>query len=63
MDWILLAQGREEWRAVTNRVLKLWVSKNIRNFLSGLATVSISRSTQFHAVSLLLLRFISISIV
>jgi hypothetical protein len=25
MDWIDLAQDRDQWRAIVNRVMKLWV--------------------------------------
>jgi hypothetical protein len=34
MDWIHLAQDREQWRALVNTVTNLWVRQNVGNFLS-----------------------------
>jgi hypothetical protein len=41
MDWIHLAQGRNQWRALTNTLLNLPVPENFRIFLSSCATVEI----------------------
>jgi hypothetical protein len=35
MDWIDLAQGRDQWRALVNTALKLRVPSNAGKFLSS----------------------------
>jgi hypothetical protein len=35
MDWIDLAQDRNQWRALVNTVMNLWVPKDAAKFLSG----------------------------
>jgi hypothetical protein len=35
MDWIHLAQDRDQWRALLNTVVKLLVSESAGNFLSS----------------------------
>ena len=35
IDWIDLAQDRDRWRAVVNRVKNLWGPQNWRNFLTS----------------------------
>jgi hypothetical protein len=49
MDWIDLAEDRDQWRALVNTVMNLWVPKNII-FLSSCATGGFSRRTQLHRV-------------
>jgi hypothetical protein len=46
MDWIHLAWDRDQWRALVNTVLNLWVPLNVWKFLS-----SFSRRAQLHEVS------------
>jgi hypothetical protein len=51
MDWIDLAQDRDQWMALVNTIMNLWVPKNIGKFLSGRATGGFSTRAQLHGVS------------
>jgi hypothetical protein len=35
MDWIDLAQDGDQWRALVNTVMKLWVPQNVGKFLNS----------------------------
>jgi hypothetical protein len=35
MAWIDLAEGRDQWRALVNTVMNLWVPENAKKFLSS----------------------------
>jgi hypothetical protein len=50
MDWIGLAQDRDQWRTVVSMALNLRVPKNVGKFLSSCTTDSFSRRAQLHEV-------------
>jgi hypothetical protein len=51
MDWIDLAQDRDQWSALLIMVMNLQVPQNIWNFLNSWLTGSFSRRTQLHGLS------------
>jgi hypothetical protein len=48
MNWIDLAQGRDQWRALVNMVMNLRVAYNAEKFLSSRTIGSFSRRAQVH---------------
>jgi hypothetical protein len=46
VDWIDIAQDRDQWRAVVNTILNLWVPQNAGKFLSGCTIGGSSRRDQ-----------------
>jgi hypothetical protein len=43
MDWIGLAQDRDQWRVVVNVVMNVCILQNAGKFLSSCTTSSLSR--------------------
>jgi hypothetical protein len=48
MNWIYLAQDRNQWRALLNTVMNLRVPQNAGNFLSDCTIGGFSRRAQLH---------------
>jgi hypothetical protein len=51
VDWIGLAKDRNRWRALTNSLLKLRVSRDAGILSSVLTSNGLSGSAQLHIVS------------
>jgi hypothetical protein len=51
VDWIVLAQGRDQRRPLVNTVINLRVPRNARKFLSNCITGGFSRRDQLYEVS------------
>jgi hypothetical protein len=51
MDWINLAKNRDQWRALVNTVMNLWVPQNAGKFLRSCIVGGLSRRAQLHEVS------------
>jgi hypothetical protein len=45
-EWIELAQVGIQWRAVLNTIINFLVPRNVGNFLTSRAAISLSRRTQ-----------------
>lgn len=50
IDWIDLAQDMEEWQALVNTVMNLWVPQSAVKLLSRCTTPGFSRRAQLHGV-------------
>jgi hypothetical protein len=48
IDWIDLAQGRDQWKALVNTVMNLRVPLNAGKFLSSCKIGGSSRRVQLH---------------
>jgi hypothetical protein len=53
IDWIVLFQDREQWRALANMVINLQVPYIVGKFLSSCITGGFSRMSRHHEVSYL----------
>jgi hypothetical protein len=51
MDWIVLAQDRDQRRALVNTAMDLQVPQNVGRFLRSCTTGSFSRRAQLYGVS------------
>jgi hypothetical protein len=51
IDWIDLAEDRDQWKGLVNMAMSLWASKNIAKFLNSRAAGGFSRTAQLHGVS------------
>jgi hypothetical protein len=51
VDCIHLAQDKNQWWAVVNTVMNLWVPLQAVNFLTSRVTISFSRRIVLHSVS------------
>jgi hypothetical protein len=51
MHWIDLAEDRDQWRALVNTVMNLWVPLNAGKFFSSCPTGGFSTRAQLHEVS------------
>jgi hypothetical protein len=48
MDWVDLAQDRDQWRVLVNTAMNLQVPKNVGKFLSSCIIGGFSKRAQLH---------------
>jgi hypothetical protein len=48
MDWVDLAQDMDQWRALVNMAMNIWVPQNAGKFLSSCTIGGFSRRAQLH---------------
>jgi hypothetical protein len=48
MDWIYLAQDRDQWKVLVNMIMNLRVPENVRKFLSNCTTGGFSRRAHLY---------------
>jgi hypothetical protein len=51
VNWINLAQDRNQFQALVNMVINLWAPKILRNFLTSSVSISSSRKVLLNGVS------------
>jgi hypothetical protein len=51
MDWIDMAEDKDQWRALMNTLMNLWVPLNVGKFLSSCTTGGLSRRARLHGLS------------
>jgi hypothetical protein len=51
VGWIELIQDKDQWWALVNTVMNLWVSKNVVKLLSNWTAGGFSRRAQLHEVN------------
>jgi hypothetical protein len=52
MNCIILSQYSDNWQALVDVVMNLWVPYNVGNFLTNLGTTSFLRMTLFYGVKI-----------
>jgi hypothetical protein len=50
INWIDLALDRDQWKALVNMAVNIWVLQNVGKFLSSCTTGCFSRRVQLHDV-------------
>jgi hypothetical protein len=44
VDWIDVAENRDQWRALVNTAMNLWIPQNVSKFLDGCTIDCFSRN-------------------
>jgi hypothetical protein len=48
VEWIHLAQDRDQWQAFMNMVMNIWVPQKVESFFTSQVTISFSSRTLLH---------------